>query len=190
MAIASNHAEQTAAHNRYYRATGFTSIKAFFGNYVNFKGRSSRSEYWGPALLIAGVLSVVGTTLIVSLIGSIGDPMNDLNLSQLFHGVAGLLTILLLVVIALPSTALIIRRSRDAGVPWWCYLVILGLNLASFFIPSASLLTDVASLTIVSLTLLLILALKPSRPLPPATLAPATGTTSGRGHPDHPYIQY
>lgn len=46
MAIKSNAQEQAAAHNRYYRATAFSSIKAFFGNYVNFTGRSSRSEYW------------------------------------------------------------------------------------------------------------------------------------------------
>ncbi|MFD1442051.1 DUF805 domain-containing protein [Lacticaseibacillus hegangensis] len=194
MAIKSTHVEQISAHNRYYRATGVTVLIAFWGNCLNFKGRSSRSEYWGPALLVAALVSVVATTLTVSLIGSSSELTNGLKLDQLFGGLGGGLLIILFVVIGLPSITLFIRRSRDAGIPWWFYVIILTLNLVSYFIPNAPsaerFLTGAVSLTILILTLFLILALKPSRSQPTSSSKSATaGNNISRDDPDRPYTE-
>ena len=36
--------------NPYYGVGGFRAIKAFFANYVNFVGKSSRREFWWTTL--------------------------------------------------------------------------------------------------------------------------------------------
>lgn len=181
MAIKSNAQEQAAAQNRYYRATGLTTIKAFFGNYVNFKGRSSRSEYWWIILFgtILSILAMIG--FIAAVVGAAitSDP-DALSPARIFaHMGVGLVIFLLIVIVfalavLLPSLASVIRRYRDAGIPWWVYVIQLALNAATNLLPkdstTASLLSWAVSLSILILTLL------PSKPLP---AAPFTGTDAG-----------
>lgn len=75
-----------------------TAIKLFFANYVNFKGRSTRAEYWWAwlfCLLVSVILSALGV------VGSV------------LSGVASL-------VFLLPSLAIATRRLHDTGRSgWW-----------------------------------------------------------------------
>lgn len=183
MAIKSNAQEQAAAHNRYYRATGFSSIKAFFGNYVNFTGRSSRSEYWWT-ILFGTILSIVAMiAFIAAVVGSaVGLDPDHLSPERIFsHMGIGLVVFLLLVIVfalavLIPSLAIVIRRYRDAGIPWWIYLIQLALNAATNLMPkdstAASLLSWAVSLSILILTLL------PSKPLPNDGAAPQNNLDS------------
>ncbi|KRN23324.1 DUF805 domain-containing protein [Lacticaseibacillus camelliae] len=182
MAIKSSAQEQAAANNKYYRATGFSTIKAFFGNYFNFTGRSSRSEYWW-VILFGAILSIVAMIgFIVAVVGSaIGLDPDTMSPAKIFgHMGIGLVIFLLLVILValvllVPSLALLIRRYRDAGIPWWIYLVQLLINASTNFMPKdstvASLLSWAVSLSILILTLL------PSKPLPNLP-ADDTGTRS------------
>ena len=87
------------------------SIKLFFGNYVNFKGRSSRGAFWWwtlASMLIGAVLGVADGLLF-------GWEETDL---ELFSGLFGLATFL-------PNLAISVRRLHDVGRSgWWLLLVL------------------------------------------------------------------
>ena len=75
------------------------ATKLYFMNYVNFSGRSRRSEYWWATLAIG----LIG--------GIIGAALPDLA------GIWSLLTLI-------PGLSLCIRRLHDIGKSGWWYLFI------------------------------------------------------------------
>lgn len=72
-----------------------TAVKMFFANYVNFRGRSTRAEYWWAILfcvLCSAVISAISDTL----------------------------QIILGLVFLLPTLAISVRRFHDTGRSgWW-----------------------------------------------------------------------
>ena len=81
------------------------AVKSFFTRYVDFSGRSSRSEYWWAYLGVMLILLVL--FLLSSLLGEVG---------------------LILIVIAylgiiIPSIAIAIRRLHDLDKSGWFYLL-------------------------------------------------------------------
>ncbi len=75
-----------------------TAIKLFFANYANFRGRSTRAEYWWVALFL----------VIVSLAFS----MLKLNLLSTIFSLA----------VFIPSLAIAFRRFHDTGRSgWWVF---------------------------------------------------------------------
>ncbi|WP_461213716.1 DUF805 domain-containing protein [Lacticaseibacillus sp. GG6-2] len=123
-------AKQT--NNNYYGVGGFTSIKAYFANYVNFTGRSSRREYWWLMLFSAIVGLIIGGVTIAVSIGAVIKLANSGDTAKLSSPIALLMSmlwlLLLLIVISLvtllPSLSLVIRRFRDAGVHWAVYVAL------------------------------------------------------------------
>ena len=75
-----------------------TAIRSGFQNYTNFKGRSSRAEYWWWALF---------TVILSILLSSISDSIGNLG---------SLVTLL-------PSIAVAIRRVHDVDRAGWFILV-------------------------------------------------------------------
>ena len=75
-----------------------TAIRSGFQNYTNFKGRSSRAEYWWWALF---------TVILSILLSSISDSLGNLG---------SLVTLL-------PSIAVAIRRVHDVDRAGWFILV-------------------------------------------------------------------
>ncbi|MDE6736467.1 MAG: DUF805 domain-containing protein [Treponemataceae bacterium] len=101
----------------------FDAIKLFFRNYTNFKGRSTRSEYWWWALamfIIAFVLTILQALTMYS------------KLSYLFSGIQ----VLWGLAIVIPSIALSIRRLHDVGRSGWWFLSRLWEGLSSWCSPS------------------------------------------------------
>ena len=79
-----------------------TAIRSGFQNYTNFKGRSSRAEYWWWALF---------TVILSILLSSVNDSLGNLG---------SLVTLL-------PSIAVAIRRVHDVdrvGGLFWCQFII------------------------------------------------------------------
>lgn len=74
------------------------AIVLFFKNYVNFKGRATRSEFWWAFLFYV----IVGT--VAGIISS---------------GVSAIVTL----VFCLPQLAISIRRLHDTGKSWLYYLL-------------------------------------------------------------------
>ena len=79
------------------------AYKKYFINYANFKGRSSRSDYWWVVLANIIIGAVFGC------LGEFGETLSTLY------------TIVTLV----PGIALIVRRYHDINKSGWNYLFIL-----------------------------------------------------------------
>lgn len=116
----------------------FKAYRKFWKQYADFKGRSSRSDYWWTYL--ANTLLTLPFTLFLSvkvmsiflsltpymddsgqLVGISEDQLLELFFAQLFSP-ATIIVWVGLVVLALativPSLAILVRRLRDAGFHW------------------------------------------------------------------------
>jgi len=87
------------------------AISSGFRNYIVFRGRASRSEYWYWTLFLFLFAIIAGLA-----IGTILDVINDPTSFD------GLLTLLLLPLL-LPTVALTMRRLHDVGMSGWFILV-------------------------------------------------------------------
>lgn len=100
-----------------------TSYKAFWQNYVNFSGRSTRADYWIPTIINAIIIAVL------SAIAGVGAQNNQWLTSPI-----GIIVVLFGLAIILPDLALIVRRVRDTGVKHlviWAILAII-FNVVGF----------------------------------------------------------
>ena len=78
--------------------------KSFFARYVDFQGRSSRSEYWWPLVMIL-VVYLVGFALAAVL------------------PILGILILIFVLAIIIPSLAVTIRRLHDLDKSgWWIFI--------------------------------------------------------------------
>lgn len=94
-----------------------TAIKSFWTNYVNFKGRARRSEYWFIALFL--FLTNLGATIVD---GAVFATDVDFFLETSGWGPVGVLWSL---AVFLPSLAVIVRRLHDTGRSAWWLLIAL-----------------------------------------------------------------
>ena len=114
------------------------AVKMFFSRYVDFQGRSQRSEYWWVALfnvIVFGVLAVLAFGL-----GGNFETGEMNPLGMIFFAVMGLYALAIII----PSIALFIRRLHDINQTGWIYL---GLVIAGF-IPFINFLTSIAQIVI------------------------------------------
>lgn len=116
-----------------YGASFGQAVKRFFKNYVNFKGRASRSEYWFAALfvflllLIPGILSSVGAMQTLSAAAGSIDPATGQMSSAAVGGgsvlstIGGILSTIIGLALLLPQLAISWRRLHDANLagPFW-----------------------------------------------------------------------
>lgn len=80
-----------------------TAIKLFFANYVNFRGRSTRAEYWFACLF------VFIATMVLSVFSVFG---------------LSFLTSLFALAVFLPNLAICFRRFHDAGYSGWLVVIL------------------------------------------------------------------
>lgn len=90
------------------------AVKLFFSNYANFKGRSTRSEYWWWSLAVF----ITSFVLMMSLMFVEG---------VVVYLIAGVMVLYLLAIVV-PNIALSIRRLHDVGKSGWWFLI----NLVPF----------------------------------------------------------
>jgi uncharacterized membrane protein YhaH (DUF805 family) len=81
-------------------------------NYVGFKGRASRSEYWW-FLLFAFLISIITITIDILVFGV--EIVDEFGL--------GFVSLIATLAMALPSIALTVRRIHDFGQSGWLFLV-------------------------------------------------------------------
>jgi uncharacterized membrane protein YhaH (DUF805 family) len=104
--------------------TFFESIKAFWLNYANFKGRTSRTTFWWTVLFLVLAGSLVGILFPGQLeVNQVGDwelPSRQDSIAQNVWSLA----------VLLPSLALGVRRLQDIGKPgqylWFILVPIAG----------------------------------------------------------------
>ena len=80
-------------------------IEAFTKNYVNFKGRARRKEYWGFTLFYALIFAILGAFA--------------------FTGIGVILFLVVFVVTLPPSISLTVRRLHDINLSGWFALYML-----------------------------------------------------------------
>lgn len=100
------------------------AVKMFFQRYVDFQGRSRRSEYWWVQLFNA-IIFAVGLILLLVL-GGLDVNTGDMN--PLGFIIVGILALYGLGIV-IPGIALFVRRLHDINQTGWIYL---GLIVASF----------------------------------------------------------
>ncbi|MFM2344980.1 MAG: hypothetical protein RLZZ210_1592 [Pseudomonadota bacterium] len=97
-----------------------------YRRYADFKGRSSRSEYWYFLLfyLIIFIIlySCVGKTAVDILL--LGKSLNEAFLGGIGFFIVLILLIIFVLVSLIPSISITIRRLHDVGRSGWLYLII------------------------------------------------------------------
>ena len=86
------------------------AYKKYLNNYANFKGRSTRSDYW---------FVILANYLIGFALGLVGGFMPDLYKLMMALSYAYSLAVLI------PSIALVVRRLHDINKSGWYYLLTL-----------------------------------------------------------------
>lgn len=86
------------------------AVRSGFRNYVVFRGRAARSEYWYWNLFV--LLVLIGLSIVLGLVSP------ALVASAAFDGVV----LLMLAPFVLPSLAVTVRRLHDAGMSGWFVL--------------------------------------------------------------------
>jgi len=96
---------------------GFSeAISSFWTNYVTFRGRARRLEYWFVALFL--FLATLGATILDIAIFSdaLGEFLED-------SGGLGVIGALLTLAVFLPSLSLLVRRLHDTNRSGWWVLI-------------------------------------------------------------------
>lgn len=91
----------------------FRAYKKYWVGYVDFKGRSSRSDYWLVVLANTIVTIILFSILIVVIVFDSPDSPYHVILTLLY-----LLVMTYFPASFIPSIALQVRRLRDAGYHW------------------------------------------------------------------------
>jgi uncharacterized membrane protein YhaH (DUF805 family) len=91
------------------------AIKSGFSNYVTFRGRATRSEYWYWALFVT-IASLVALTIDIGVLGF--SPNGAAPISSIFD-----------LVTFLPSLAVAARRLHDMDrTAWWLLIAFTGIG--------------------------------------------------------------
>lgn len=99
-----------------------TATKLFFKNYVNFSGRSTRSEYWWPMLSL-GIIEAILYGIFYGALFYTAAAETD-SAGPLVTVVMILLIVLSLAVV-IPSVSVTVRRLHDTGRSGWWYFIAL-----------------------------------------------------------------
>lgn len=117
-----------------------TAYKLFWKNYVNFTGRSRRSEYW-YTILWHIIVSIPGLLLIFG--GVLGAIMGLMNSSNTASGVSVVCLIFGWIYLAvyslailIPNYALLIRRFHDTGRTMVMPIIIFAWSIIMSFLPN------------------------------------------------------
>ena len=96
-------------------------LKVMRDNYVNFKGRARRKEYWMFVLVNAIIL--IACMVLDNMLGTVfmmdAGPLGEIRLGY------GLLYFICTLVHFIPALGLVVRRLHDVGKSGWFYFIFL-----------------------------------------------------------------
>jgi len=96
-------------------------IKVMRDNYINFKGRARRKEYWMFTLVY--VIILLGCQALDNMLGTVfmmdAGPMGEISMGYGWaYTICGLVHLL-------PGLSVVVRRLHDVGKSGWFYLIFL-----------------------------------------------------------------
>ena len=94
------------------------AIRLFFKNYGNFRGRSTRSEFWWVNLFMT--LLILAIFIVFAILAVIFE---DSRSGEAILGIFVLIIMTASLGLVLPSISLCIRRLHDAGYSGWLYFI-------------------------------------------------------------------
>lgn len=113
------------------------AFKKFWKGYVDFKGRSTRSDYWLNVLAQCLVSLFFGFLLILIMILG-GDPATYTSNAYSFQMILIYIVLsafgIYMLALLIPSIAIMVRRLRDGGYHWAFMFLLLIPYLGSFVI--------------------------------------------------------
>jgi uncharacterized membrane protein YhaH (DUF805 family) len=96
------------------------AIKSFWSNYVNFRGRARRSEYWFITLFL--FITTLGASIID--VAIFADDLDEF----LMNGGWGPVGVIWALAVLLPSLSVLARRLHDTNrSAWWILLALVPL---------------------------------------------------------------
>ena len=103
------------------------ATKKYFQNYLNFKGRTSRADFWWAALGI-----FVLTFIIVLISSLIFGPTTEFDstaaageaLKDYFSNTANIVSFIWTLILVIPSIAISVKRLHDINKTGWLYLLV------------------------------------------------------------------
>lgn len=108
------------------------SYKLFWQNYVNFSGRSRRSEYWWPTLInsvisfvIYGIMMSMIDVPFVQMADMSQDQMTEVMLQSPGFIIGYIILCILGLVLFLPCISCAVRRLHDLNINGWWYATML-----------------------------------------------------------------
>lgn len=101
-------------------STGLWSyfLQSITTNYVNFRGRARRKEYWAFVLFM--ILGGMALGAVVGIVAAVSGQERD-SISMMTLVLVGIFCVAMI----LPSIAVTVRRIHDLGLSGWFYLLIL-----------------------------------------------------------------
>lgn len=116
----------TEPHNSRYNATGIHAFWALIANGFNFRGKSTRQEFWW-AVLVNTVILTIPILFLVPFLHTVlfsffwvtlvaGPSAAEVIGAQLTHLLFPM--IITVMILGFPYVALTVRRFRDAGLHW------------------------------------------------------------------------
>lgn len=102
------------------------ATKEFFARYVDFKGRTSRADFWWAVLGVFLISFVVG--IVCSLLGGTMTATESVDPAAYFSNAGNIIYVIWCLVLILPGIAICVRRLHDTNKSGWLYL----LNLIPF----------------------------------------------------------
>ncbi len=93
------------------------AVKSFYKRYVDFSGRSSRSEYWWVQLFYILTIIILTLPLIIAMASSPNGKLSDSNMFWIFPVVVFILAGII------PMIALTVRRFHDQDKSGWFFLL-------------------------------------------------------------------
>lgn len=106
------------------------AFKNYWRRGFDFKGRSTRAEFWW--MVLWGIIGII--ILLGGLAGSMYLLINNAGIGQfqqiIYTNIIGffILTLVVGIVLIVPSTALTVRRLRDTGLKTWLIWTLVILN--------------------------------------------------------------
>ncbi|MFQ3791266.1 DUF805 domain-containing protein [Staphylococcus nepalensis] len=144
------------------RKVGFgEAFKLFWKNYLNFKGRARRSEYWYMVLwhiiflIPGGILYLIGLIVLIAGTashseGAVMGSVLFLFISFIYFAIYGLVTLI-------PNWALFIRRFHDTGRSMVLPLSYLGVSIITYIILLIIGFQDLESTNIVNVIIIVLI---------------------------------
>ena len=100
------------------------AYKKYWKGYVDFKGRTTRKDFWLAILAIFLVSFVLGIVIGLVFPGSVQTVTTEFGVSTKITGIPGVFVSIFSLAHFLPSIAMEIRRMHDINKSgWWLFIV-------------------------------------------------------------------